>query len=82
MWLSKLGLRQHNEKNVIVWLKDMYQSHEIWDQWNDEVKQLFYSGYGDLSYLLDIKKLMNITGMSKQWVAARIKQKGDTKCIP
>ncbi|MBA0729715.1 hypothetical protein Golax_000026 [Gossypium laxum] len=28
------------------------------------------------------KKLMNITGMSEQWVAARIKQKGDSKCIP
>ncbi|MBA0671965.1 hypothetical protein Goklo_007270 [Gossypium klotzschianum] len=28
-----------------------------------------------------LKKLMNITGMSKQWVAAQIKQKGDTKCI-
>ncbi|MBA0635872.1 hypothetical protein Godav_024591, partial [Gossypium davidsonii] len=98
--------------------------------WNDEVRQLFYSNYGDLSYLLDIKvgkhlfwalvqfwktaygcftfgrvdlvptveeytallwcpkiqvdrvysraisvptflkKLMNITGMSEQWVAA------------
>ncbi|MBA0754424.1 hypothetical protein Gogos_020338 [Gossypium gossypioides] len=25
---------------------------------------------------------MNITGMSEQWVAARIKQKGDIKCIP
>ncbi|MBA0770901.1 hypothetical protein Gotri_019451 [Gossypium trilobum] len=28
-----------------------------------------------------LKKLMNITGMSEQWVAARIKQKGDRKCI-
>ncbi|MBA0878514.1 hypothetical protein Goshw_026071, partial [Gossypium schwendimanii] len=28
---------------------------EIWDQWNNEVRQLFYSSYGDLSYLLDIK---------------------------
>ncbi|MFQ6671618.1 hypothetical protein Gotur_036109 [Gossypium turneri] len=28
---------------------------EIWDQWNDEVKQLFYSNYGDLPCLLDIK---------------------------
>ncbi|MFQ6629964.1 hypothetical protein Gotur_007686 [Gossypium turneri] len=28
---------------------------EIWDQWNDEVKQLFYASYGDLPYLLDIK---------------------------
>ncbi|MBA0635324.1 hypothetical protein Godav_025973, partial [Gossypium davidsonii] len=25
---------------------------------------------------------MNITGMSDQWVAALIKQKGDSKCIP
>ncbi|MFQ6628879.1 hypothetical protein Gotur_006825 [Gossypium turneri] len=24
---------------------------------------------------------MNITGISEQWVAARIKQKGDSKCI-
>ncbi|MBA0786384.1 hypothetical protein Gotri_025766, partial [Gossypium trilobum] len=115
---------------------------EIWDQWNDEIKQLFYSNYGDLPYFLDVKvdkhlfqalaqywnpayscftfgkidlvptieeyttllrcpriqvdkayvrvayvptflkKLMNITGMSEQWVAARIKQKGDNKCIP
>ncbi|KAG8475524.1 hypothetical protein CXB51_032282 [Gossypium anomalum] len=27
------------------------------------------------------KKLMNITGMWEQWVTARIKQKGDCKCI-
>ncbi|MBA0754378.1 hypothetical protein Gogos_020062 [Gossypium gossypioides] len=36
-------------------LAEGYELKEIWDQWNDEVKQLFYSGYGDLSYLLDIK---------------------------
>ncbi|MBA0717336.1 hypothetical protein Golax_005167, partial [Gossypium laxum] len=77
---------------------------EVWVQWDDEVKQLFYSNYGDLPYLLDIKvdlvptmeeytallrcpgiqvdkaysravnvptfvkKLMNITRMSEQWV--------------
>ncbi|MFQ6655572.1 hypothetical protein Gotur_026074 [Gossypium turneri] len=29
-----------------------------------------------------LKRLMNITGMSEQWVTARIKQKGDSKCIP
>ncbi|MFQ6665603.1 hypothetical protein Gotur_032286 [Gossypium turneri] len=28
-----------------------------------------------------LKKLMNISGMSEQWVAAQIKQKGDSKCI-
>ncbi|MFQ6631058.1 hypothetical protein Gotur_008955, partial [Gossypium turneri] len=133
--LSKPGLRQHSKRKVIAWPKDMCQ-------WNNEVKQLFYSSYGDLLHLLDIKvdkhlfralaqfwnpayscftfgrvdlvptveeymallrcskiqadkaysraanvltflkKLMNITGMSEQWVAARIKQKGDSKCIP
>ncbi|MBA0876430.1 hypothetical protein Goshw_025386 [Gossypium schwendimanii] len=25
---------------------------------------------------------MNITGMSEQWITARIKQKGECKCIP
>ncbi|MFQ6629912.1 hypothetical protein Gotur_007426 [Gossypium turneri] len=28
------------------------------------------------------KKLMSVTGMSEQWVVARIKQKGDSKCVP
>ncbi|PPD92889.1 hypothetical protein GOBAR_DD10159 [Gossypium barbadense] len=119
----------------------LHKLKEIWERWNDEVKQLFYSSYGDLPYLLDLKvdkhlfralaqfwnpayscftfgkvdlvptmekytallrfskiqvdkaysraanvptflkKLMNITGMSEQWAAARIKQKGDSKCI-
>ncbi|MFQ6657687.1 hypothetical protein Gotur_027266, partial [Gossypium turneri] len=114
---------------------------QTWSEWNDDVKQLFYSSYGDLPYLLDIKvdkhlfralaqfwnpayscftfgggdlvptveeymallhcsniqadrvysravnvpnflkKLINITGMSEQWVAARIKQKGDSKFV-
>ncbi|MBA0700728.1 hypothetical protein Goari_022422, partial [Gossypium aridum] len=26
-----------------------------WDQWDNEIKQLFYSNYGDLLYLLDVK---------------------------
>ncbi|MBA0712736.1 hypothetical protein Golax_011815 [Gossypium laxum] len=29
-----------------------------------------------------LKRLMSIAGMSEQWVTARIKQKGDGKCIP
>ncbi|MBA0878652.1 hypothetical protein Goshw_023999, partial [Gossypium schwendimanii] len=29
-----------------------------------------------------LKKLMNITRMSEQWVVARIQQKGDSKCVP
>ncbi|MBA0786535.1 hypothetical protein Gotri_025266 [Gossypium trilobum] len=104
---------------ISVTQNDLQDLKEIWDQWNDQMKQLFYSNYGDLPYLLGVKvdkhlfraltqywnpayscftfgkaysratnvptflkKLMNITGMSEQWVAARIKQKGDSKCIP
>ncbi|MBA0638324.1 hypothetical protein Godav_029043, partial [Gossypium davidsonii] len=127
---------------ISVTQNNLQDLKEIWDQWNDEMKQVFYSNYGDLPYLLDIKvdkhlfqtltqywnpayscftfgkvdlvptveeyttllrcprvqvdkaysraanvptflkKLMNITGMSEQWVAAQIKQKRDSKCIP
>ncbi|MBA0780266.1 hypothetical protein Gotri_004384, partial [Gossypium trilobum] len=35
-----------------------------------------------VNVLTFLKKLMNITGMSEQWVAAQIKKKGDSKCIP
>ncbi|MBA0671265.1 hypothetical protein Goklo_024940 [Gossypium klotzschianum] len=121
---------------------NLHDLKEIWDQWGDEIRQLFYSNYGDLPYLLDIKidkhlfraitqywnpayscftfgkvdlvptveeyttllwcpkvqvdkaysraanvptflkKLINIIGMSEQWVTAQIKQNGDSKCIP
>ncbi|MBA0701478.1 hypothetical protein Goari_005546 [Gossypium aridum] len=127
---------------ISVAQNNLQELKEIWDQWSDETKQLFYSNYGDLSYLLDVKvdkrlfqalaqywnpayscfmfgkvdllptieeyttllrcpriqvdkacaraayvptflkKLMNITRMSEQWFTARIKQKGDSKCIP
>ncbi|KAG8488724.1 hypothetical protein CXB51_016674 [Gossypium anomalum] len=115
---------------------------DIWAQWDDETKQLFYQNYGDLPYLLDVKvdrrlfrtmvqfwnpayscftfgdvdlvptleeyttllrcpriqgykayvrpasfstftkKLVMITGMSKQWVVARVQQKGDNTHVP
>ncbi|KAG8492560.1 hypothetical protein CXB51_009962 [Gossypium anomalum] len=127
---------------INVTQNDLRELREIWNSWNDEIKQLFYCNYGDLPYLLNIKvdkylfralaqfwnpayscftfrgvdlvptveeymvllncpkiqadraysrpvnvppflkKLMSITGMSEQWVAARIKQKRDSKCIP
>ncbi|MBA0754206.1 hypothetical protein Gogos_021616 [Gossypium gossypioides] len=107
---------------ISVTQNNLQKLKEIWDQWNNEVRQLFYSNYGDLPYLLDmkinkrlfralaqfwnpayscftfgrvdkvyskavnvptfLKRLMNITGMIEQWVIARIKQKGDSKCIP
>ncbi|MBA0672002.1 hypothetical protein Goklo_024563 [Gossypium klotzschianum] len=127
---------------ISVTQNSLQELKEIWDRWNDETKQLFYSNYGDLLYLFDVKvdeqlfralaqywnptyscftfwkvdlvptveeytallhclrlqvnkaysrvayvpafwnKVMNITGMSEQWITARIKQKGECKCIP
>ncbi|MFQ6634455.1 hypothetical protein Gotur_012347 [Gossypium turneri] len=34
---------------------NLQELKEIWAQWDDKVKQLFYCNYGDLPYLLDIK---------------------------
>ncbi|KAG8480711.1 hypothetical protein CXB51_025422 [Gossypium anomalum] len=127
---------------ISVTQNDLQELKEIWNGWNDEIKQLFYHNYGDLPYLLEVKvdkrlfralaqfwnpayscftfkrvdlvptveeymalircpkvkvdkaysraanvppfvkRLMNIMGMSEQWVTARIKQKGDRSCIP
>ncbi|MBA0785144.1 hypothetical protein Gotri_025252 [Gossypium trilobum] len=127
------------EDNAVIRIcltqNNLQELKEIWAQWDDEVKQLFYYNYGHLPYLLDIKvdehlfralaqflnsayscftfgevdmvptveeytallrcpriqvdkvysraanvlpftkKLTKITGMSEQWVAARIKKK-------
>ncbi|MBA0756289.1 hypothetical protein Gogos_021246 [Gossypium gossypioides] len=41
--------------HVSVTQNNLQGLKEIWDQWNNEVRQLFYSNYGDLPYLLDMK---------------------------
>ncbi|KAG8485298.1 hypothetical protein CXB51_021825 [Gossypium anomalum] len=41
---------------INVTQNDLRELREIWNSWNDEIKQLFYCNYGDLPYLLDIKK--------------------------
>ncbi|MBA0788347.1 hypothetical protein Gotri_025965 [Gossypium trilobum] len=40
---------------ISVIQNNLQELKEIWDQWGDEIKQLFYSNYGDLPYLLDVK---------------------------
>ncbi|MBA0635123.1 hypothetical protein Godav_028976 [Gossypium davidsonii] len=40
---------------INVTQNNLQELKEIWSQWDDEVKQLFYYNYGDLPYLLDIK---------------------------
>ncbi|MBA0805227.1 hypothetical protein Gohar_004760, partial [Gossypium harknessii] len=34
---------------------NLQELKEVWDQWDDETKQLFYCEYGDLPYLLNVK---------------------------
>ncbi|MBA0819658.1 hypothetical protein Gohar_021634, partial [Gossypium harknessii] len=40
---------------ISVTQKNLRELKEIWSQWDDETKQLFYYNYGDLPDLLDIK---------------------------
>ncbi|MFQ6667860.1 hypothetical protein Gotur_033736 [Gossypium turneri] len=40
---------------ISVTQNSLQELSEIWDRWDDETNQLFYSNYGDLPYLLNIK---------------------------
>ncbi|MBA0874694.1 hypothetical protein Goshw_020843 [Gossypium schwendimanii] len=40
---------------ISVIQNDLREMKEIWDQWDDETKQLFYCNYSDLPYLLSVK---------------------------
>ncbi|MBA0874697.1 hypothetical protein Goshw_020843 [Gossypium schwendimanii] len=43
---------------ISVIQNDLREMKEIWDQWDDETKQLFYCNYSDLPYLLSVKGLV------------------------
>ncbi|KAA3481492.1 coiled-coil domain-containing protein 102A-like protein [Gossypium australe] len=65
---------------IQIWAETMHvtqnnlqEMKEIWDQWDDQIKAANVPTF--------LKKRMNITGVSEQWVIARVKQKGDSKCI-
>ncbi|MBA0754661.1 hypothetical protein Gogos_020649 [Gossypium gossypioides] len=98
---------------ISVIQNDLQEMKEIWDQWDDETKQLFYCDYGDLPYRLSVKVDKHLfRALAQFWnpayscfifgkvdlvptveeyttllrcpkiqVAARIQQKGDSKCI-
>ncbi|MBA0682398.1 hypothetical protein Goari_024122, partial [Gossypium aridum] len=81
---------------VSVTHNNLQELKEIWDQWDNEINQLFYHEYVDMvptieehttllhcpriqvdkaysraaNILTFLKRLMNITVMSEQWVAA------------
>ncbi|KAG8491247.1 hypothetical protein CXB51_014375 [Gossypium anomalum] len=76
---------------ISVTQSNLQELKEIWDQWGNEIKQLFYDNYGDLPYLLDIQTwylpwkstlpYFVVPGMSEQWITARIKEKGECKAL-
>ncbi|KAG8502707.1 hypothetical protein CXB51_000495 [Gossypium anomalum] len=99
---------------ISVTQNNLQEPKEIWDQWGNETKQLFYGNYGDLPYLLDVqvdKRLFRALAQfwnptyscftfgevdlvptveeyiallrcpKFQWITARIKEKGECKCI-
>ncbi|MBA0818068.1 hypothetical protein Gohar_019729, partial [Gossypium harknessii] len=67
---------------ISVTQNSLQELKEIWDTWNDETKQLFYSNYGDLLYLLDVKVDERLFRALAQYWNPAIKQKGECKCIP
>ncbi|MBA0756028.1 hypothetical protein Gogos_020480 [Gossypium gossypioides] len=54
-FLDKVEYNATDFTHISVTQNSLQELKEIWDQWNDEVRQLFYSNYGDLPYLLDMK---------------------------
>ncbi|KAG8475499.1 hypothetical protein CXB51_032312 [Gossypium anomalum] len=70
---------------ISVIQNNLQELKEIWDQWGNETKQLFYGNYGDLPYLLDVQVdehlFRALAQDEQQWITARIKEKGECKCI-
>ncbi|MBA0798063.1 hypothetical protein Gohar_008699 [Gossypium harknessii] len=47
---------------------NLQELKEVWDQRDDETKQLFYFNYGDLPYLLDVKVDKNLfRALTQYW---------------
>ena len=40
---------------ISITQNNLQELKEIWDQWNEGDRQMFYSNYGDLPYLLDMR---------------------------
>ncbi|MBA0634967.1 hypothetical protein Godav_029873 [Gossypium davidsonii] len=66
IWSKKMQLEKGNSltkrftselwdfTHISITQNNLQELKEIWSQWDDEVKQLFYCNYGYLPYLLDI----------------------------
>ncbi|MFQ6662216.1 hypothetical protein Gotur_030100 [Gossypium turneri] len=62
---------------ISVTQNSLQELKEIWDQWNNENPAYSCFTFGKVNLVPTIEEYMAL-----QWVAARIKQKGDSKCIP
>ncbi|MBA0641770.1 hypothetical protein Goklo_026272 [Gossypium klotzschianum] len=49
------GFLDKVEDNAAVRIWSEKTQQEVWYEWDDETKQLFYFNYGDLPYLLNVK---------------------------
>ncbi|MBA0753442.1 hypothetical protein Gogos_020166, partial [Gossypium gossypioides] len=54
-FLDKVEDNAADFTRISVTQNSLQELKEIWDQWNNEVKWLFYSNYGDLPYLFNMK---------------------------
>ncbi|MBA0729474.1 hypothetical protein Golax_020463, partial [Gossypium laxum] len=83
IWSKKMQLEKGDS------LAKRYVS-ELWDYTMEEYTALLHcprlqvdKTYSRAAYVPAFwKKLMNITRMSEPWITAKIKQKGECKCIP
>ncbi|MBA0637944.1 hypothetical protein Godav_029916, partial [Gossypium davidsonii] len=56
---TEKGFLDKAEDNAVIRIcvpqNNLQELKEIWDQWDDETKKLFYCDNGDLPYLLNVK---------------------------
>ncbi|MBA0563149.1 hypothetical protein Golob_008148, partial [Gossypium lobatum] len=88
--IKQLFYREYGDLSYLLDVKvDKYLFQALAQYWNPAYS---YFTFGKIDLVLIVeefttllrcpRRLMNITGMSKQWVATQIKQKEDSKCIP
>ncbi|MBA0606818.1 hypothetical protein Godav_019226 [Gossypium davidsonii] len=54
-FLDKVEDNAADFTRISVTQNNLQELKEVWYEWDDETKQLFYFNYGDLPYLLNVK---------------------------
>ncbi|KAG8484959.1 hypothetical protein CXB51_021027 [Gossypium anomalum] len=70
---------------ISVTQNNLQELKEIWNQWGNETKQLFYGyscfTFGEVDLVPTVEEYTALLRMSEQWITAKIKEKGECKCI-